>query len=197
MSPAEIAARLDERFRLLTGGRRTAVERHQTLRATVDWSYSLLADTNRRVFDRLGVFAGSFDARGRGGGRRGRRRRGVGRRRRARRAWWRSRWWSATSADDGTHALPHARDPASVRTRTTRRGRRRRRVAPPPCGALRRVRRAAPGRAWSAPTSWRGGDGCAPSSTTSECGHVVARLRRRRRMRSSGSASSPRSRTPR
>ena len=41
MSPAEIAARLDERFRLLTGGPRAAVERHQTLRATIDWSFSL------------------------------------------------------------------------------------------------------------------------------------------------------------
>ena len=62
MSPREIAARLDERFRLLTGGRRTAVERHQTLRATLDWSYSLLDERDRRVFDRLGVFAGGFDA---------------------------------------------------------------------------------------------------------------------------------------
>jgi predicted ATPase len=62
MSPREIAARLDERFRLLTGGRRTAVERHQTLRATVDWSYSLLRQREQTVFDRLGVFAGSFDA---------------------------------------------------------------------------------------------------------------------------------------
>jgi predicted ATPase/class 3 adenylate cyclase len=62
MSTAEVSARLDERFRLLTGGRRTAVERHHTLRATVDWSYSLLAATDQRVFDRLGVFAGSFDA---------------------------------------------------------------------------------------------------------------------------------------
>src|SRR5262245_42422743 len=62
MRPADVAARLDERFRLLTGGRRTAVERHQTLRATVDWSYSLCSDVERRVFDRLGVFAGSFDA---------------------------------------------------------------------------------------------------------------------------------------
>jgi predicted ATPase len=62
MSPREIAARLDERFRLLTGGRRTAVERHQTLRATVDWSYSLLDEREQTVFDRLGVFAGSFDA---------------------------------------------------------------------------------------------------------------------------------------
>jgi predicted ATPase len=62
MSPTEIAALLDERFRLLTGGRRTAVERHQTLRATVDWSYSLLHPSERLVFNRLGVFAGSFDA---------------------------------------------------------------------------------------------------------------------------------------
>jgi predicted ATPase/class 3 adenylate cyclase len=62
MSPTEIAALLDERFRLLTGGRRTAVERHQTLRATVDWSYSLLEPSERLVFDRLGVFAGSFDS---------------------------------------------------------------------------------------------------------------------------------------
>ncbi len=62
MSPAEIAGLLDERFRLLTGGRRNAVERHQTLRATVDWSYSLLQPAERAVFDRLGVFPASFDA---------------------------------------------------------------------------------------------------------------------------------------
>jgi predicted ATPase/class 3 adenylate cyclase len=61
LRPAEIAELLDERFRLLTGGRRTAVERHKTLRATVDWSYSLLVPTERLVFDRLGVFAGTFD----------------------------------------------------------------------------------------------------------------------------------------
>jgi predicted ATPase/class 3 adenylate cyclase len=61
MSPAEILELLDERFRLLTGGRRTAVERHQTLRATVDWSYSLLGPMEQEVFDRLGVFPGSFD----------------------------------------------------------------------------------------------------------------------------------------
>jgi predicted ATPase len=60
MTPAEIAGLLDERFRLLTGGRRTAVERHQTLRATVDWSYSLLSATERVVFDRLAVFSGGF-----------------------------------------------------------------------------------------------------------------------------------------
>jgi predicted ATPase len=61
MQPVEIASLLDERFRLLAGGRRTAVERHQTLRATVDWSYSLLDQRDRCVFERLGVFAGSFD----------------------------------------------------------------------------------------------------------------------------------------
>ena len=62
MSPPEIAGLLDERFRLLTGGRRRGVERHQTLRAAVEWSYSLLDERERVVFDRLGVFAGSFDA---------------------------------------------------------------------------------------------------------------------------------------
>ncbi len=62
MSPGDIAALLDERFRLLTGGRRRAVERHHTLRATVDWSYALLSDVERSVFDRVGVFAGTFDA---------------------------------------------------------------------------------------------------------------------------------------
>ena len=60
MTPAEIAARLDERFRLLTGGSRTAVERHQTLRQAVDWSYDLLRPLERGVLDRLGVFAGGF-----------------------------------------------------------------------------------------------------------------------------------------
>jgi predicted ATPase/class 3 adenylate cyclase/DNA-binding winged helix-turn-helix (wHTH) protein len=62
MRPAEIAALLDQRFRLLTGGQRVGVERHQTLRATVEWSYSLLAPHERVVFDRLGIFPGGFDA---------------------------------------------------------------------------------------------------------------------------------------
>ena len=69
--PVEIASLLDERFRLLTGGRRSAVERHQTLRATVDWSYELLDDRERLVFDRLGVFAGTLRRRGGDGRRRG------------------------------------------------------------------------------------------------------------------------------
>ena len=54
----QIASRLDDRFRLLTGGSRTAVARHQTLRATIDWSYDLLTDPERGVLRRLSVFAG-------------------------------------------------------------------------------------------------------------------------------------------
>jgi predicted ATPase/DNA-binding SARP family transcriptional activator len=56
----QIAARLDDRFRLLTHGSRTASPRHQTLRAVVDWSYDLLDPPARRLFDRLGVFVGGF-----------------------------------------------------------------------------------------------------------------------------------------
>jgi predicted ATPase len=56
-SPEELAERLDQRFRLLTGGR-GAVERHQTLRAAIDWSYEMLATGDRAVFDRMSVFWG-------------------------------------------------------------------------------------------------------------------------------------------
>ncbi len=56
----EIARRLDDRFRLLTGGRRTALPRHQTLRATLDWSHELLAEPERVLLRRLAVFAGAF-----------------------------------------------------------------------------------------------------------------------------------------
>jgi tetratricopeptide (TPR) repeat protein len=54
----QIAARLDDRFRLLTGGSRVAVTRHQTLRATIDWSYDLLSEAEREVLRRMSVFAG-------------------------------------------------------------------------------------------------------------------------------------------
>jgi predicted ATPase/class 3 adenylate cyclase len=60
IAPAEILARLDERFRLLTGGRRTVLERHQTLRGAIDWSYALLDPVEQLVFSRLAVFAGGF-----------------------------------------------------------------------------------------------------------------------------------------
>ncbi|MGW4892992.1 AfsR/SARP family transcriptional regulator [Kitasatospora sp. NPDC004240] len=58
LTPGQIAARLGDRFRLLTGGDRTALPRHRTLRAVVDWSWELLDDTERAVLRRLSVFAG-------------------------------------------------------------------------------------------------------------------------------------------
>jgi predicted ATPase/class 3 adenylate cyclase len=56
LSVEQIAARLDDRFRLLTGGSRTALPRQQTLRALIDWSYGLLSDSERIVFWRLAAF---------------------------------------------------------------------------------------------------------------------------------------------
>jgi predicted ATPase/DNA-binding SARP family transcriptional activator len=58
---AAIADRLDDRFRLLTGGARTTLPRQQTLRAVVDWSYDLLFEDERRLFVRLSVFAGGCE----------------------------------------------------------------------------------------------------------------------------------------
>ncbi|MFI5562629.1 BTAD domain-containing putative transcriptional regulator [Amycolatopsis japonica] len=58
MSVEQLANRLDDRFRLLTGGSRTALPRHRTLRAMVDWSWELLSDAERTVLCRLSVFSG-------------------------------------------------------------------------------------------------------------------------------------------
>ena len=60
LTPQQVAERLDDRFRLLTGGSRTVMPRHQTLRAAIDWSFDLLPATERNVLWRLSVFAGSF-----------------------------------------------------------------------------------------------------------------------------------------
>jgi predicted ATPase/class 3 adenylate cyclase len=62
MTPADIASRLDQRFQLLTGGRRSAAERHQTLRAAMEWSYETLDPRERTVFEQLAAFPGTFDA---------------------------------------------------------------------------------------------------------------------------------------
>ena len=56
----QIGARLDDRFRLLTGGSRTALPRHQTLRAAIDWSYNLLSGAERMLLGRLSVFSGGW-----------------------------------------------------------------------------------------------------------------------------------------
>ena len=61
LSLAEILEGLHDRFRLLTGGARTAVRRQQTLRASVDWSHALLSEPERVLFRRLAVFLGGFD----------------------------------------------------------------------------------------------------------------------------------------
>ena len=60
LSMTELSERLDDRFRLLAGGRRTALPRHQTLRAAIDWSYDLLSSAEQVVLRRMAVFTGSF-----------------------------------------------------------------------------------------------------------------------------------------
>ncbi len=60
LSAGQIADRLDDRFRLLTGGSRTALPRQQTLQALIDWSYDLLTEPEKALFRRLAVFVGGF-----------------------------------------------------------------------------------------------------------------------------------------
>ena len=60
LSVEQIARRLNDRFRLLTGGSRTVLERHQTLRAAIDWSYNLLSPPEQVLFQRLSVFVGGW-----------------------------------------------------------------------------------------------------------------------------------------
>jgi predicted ATPase/class 3 adenylate cyclase len=60
LSVEQIARRLDDRFRLLTGGSRTALERHQTLRAAIDWSYNLLPTNEQVLFRKLSIFVNGW-----------------------------------------------------------------------------------------------------------------------------------------
>jgi predicted ATPase/class 3 adenylate cyclase len=64
LTTAQLASRLDNAFRLLTGGSRSALPRQQTLQAAIDWSYQLLNEKERTLMRRLGVFAGSFNLEG-------------------------------------------------------------------------------------------------------------------------------------
>jgi predicted ATPase/DNA-binding SARP family transcriptional activator len=64
LSTEQIAARLNESFNLLTGGSRTTLPRHQTLRASIDWSWNLLSESERSLLRRLSVFAGSWTLEG-------------------------------------------------------------------------------------------------------------------------------------
>jgi hypothetical protein len=61
MAPGEVAARLDQRFRLLTGSARSTTSRHQTLRRAIDWSYDLLDEAERALLRCLSVCVGGFD----------------------------------------------------------------------------------------------------------------------------------------
>jgi predicted ATPase/DNA-binding SARP family transcriptional activator len=61
LSPADLVERLDDRLRLLNGGRRASVERHRTMRATIQWSYDLLTPSQQAMFRCLSIFAGPFD----------------------------------------------------------------------------------------------------------------------------------------
>ena len=68
LSPAQIAERLGDCLAVLTAGSRSALDRQQTLRATLSWSHELLTDAERALFRRLAVFAGTLRAGGRRGG---------------------------------------------------------------------------------------------------------------------------------
>ena len=147
LSPDDIAQRLGDRFRLLAGGRRTAVPRQQTLHALIDWSWDLLTDDDRRLLRRLSIFAGGWTVPG-GRARRRRRRR---RRRRGRAARPPDPARRSQPRDRGSrpeHPLPDARDDPPVRPREAHRGGRGRGAGRPP---LRRVRRPRRGRRAGAP----------------------------------------------
>jgi predicted ATPase/class 3 adenylate cyclase len=60
LSPKQLTEMLDERFRVLTGGDRSALPRHRTMRALIDWSYDLLSDDERALFRKLSIFAAGF-----------------------------------------------------------------------------------------------------------------------------------------
>jgi non-specific serine/threonine protein kinase len=61
LSPSQIVRRLDDRFTILVSGSRSSTARHQALKTTLEWSYGLLPPTERRLFGRLSVFAGTFN----------------------------------------------------------------------------------------------------------------------------------------
>ena len=137
MNPAELVRRLDRRFELLAGGRRKAVERHQTLRAAIDWSYELLSEPEQQLLARLAVFAGAAPWR--------RRKRSA----RVIRSWSTtcsscSRvWWQLARRcrlHRCRHSLPVVGNDPPVRRRTPRPHRRHRAAAAPPRRVLHGIR---------------------------------------------------------
>ena len=139
MTPAELARRLERSFAVLAGGPRGVAARHQTLRATIDWSFQLLAEAEQALLARLAVFAGGCTWRPPKWCAAGT----VSIRMRCSscwRAWWRGRWW--WPSEHGPESpLPAAGDDPPVRRGTPRGGRGDRAVAGPPrrllCGPAR------------------------------------------------------------
>jgi len=64
LKPQELRTRLDQRFRVLTGGSRDALPRQQTLRALIDWSHDLLDEREQKLFRQVGIFVGGFTVEG-------------------------------------------------------------------------------------------------------------------------------------
>ena len=137
MTATEVRDRLDHRFKLLIGSRR-GLERHQTLRHAVAWSYDLLDDGEKALLDRCSVFAGGFDLRSACAvaGSDNADEFAVPRCARCARAQVVARRRSVV----GAHAVRDARDDPSVRGRTTRRTRRGHRGACSACPLLRGTR---------------------------------------------------------
>jgi class 3 adenylate cyclase len=122
MTPAELARRLDRRFAVLAGGRRGAVERHQTLRAAIDWSFELLTEPEQRLLGRLAVFAGgctlpAAETVCTGEGIDPARCSGCWR------AWWRVRWWWPSNPGRRADTGCWRRSASTARSASTRRAR--------------------------------------------------------------------------
>ena len=148
--PEDLVARLDQRFKLLTRGSRAALERHQTLRNTIDWSYDLLGEHEREALNRLSVFAGGADLAAAEAVVSGRLARRVRRRRRAEPA--RRQVARRRRRGRRRRAVPAARVDPPVRAGAARGRGRRRRGAPPPRRLLRRACRGGrPASAWPRP----------------------------------------------
>ncbi|MFC7585982.1 ATP-binding protein [Nonomuraea antimicrobica] len=114
LSAQQLLDRLDDRFRLLSAGRRAVLPRHQTLRALIDWSYALCSHEERLLWQRASVFAGDGPGGGRGGLLR-RRDRPPGRRGPGDRPGGQVR--ADTRGPSGRRPLPDAGDPARLRGR--------------------------------------------------------------------------------
>ena len=115
LDPAQIGRELDDRFRLLTGGARTAVARQQTMAASIRWSHDRLDAGEQRTFRRLGVFTGTFPVEAAAGSRRRRRRRRGRRRARSDHATGRQEHGRCPDRGARRAEVPVVGDPEGIR----------------------------------------------------------------------------------